>query len=119
MLGTTTRSLLVIAPHGDDEALGAGALIAKCELLKIPVHVVIVATDASNHYGLARPTTLEERLAEIEDSARILGFTFEVLFAGRDKLERLDTLPLRRARRRDRKDRRRACARYRRATARR
>jgi LmbE family N-acetylglucosaminyl deacetylase len=95
MLGTTTRSLLVIAPHGDDEALGAGALIAKCELLKVPAHVVIVATDASNHYGLARPTTLEERLAEIEDSARILGFTFEVLFAGRDKLERLDTLPLR------------------------
>jgi LmbE family N-acetylglucosaminyl deacetylase len=96
MLETRTiTSALIISPHGDDEALGAGALIADCARRPIPVHVLFVATDASRHYGLGRETTLAERLEEITASARVLGFTYDVLFAGQGKLERLDTLPLR------------------------
>jgi LmbE family N-acetylglucosaminyl deacetylase len=89
------KSTLVVAPHGDDEALGAGALIAKCSSDGVPVHVLVMATDPSRHYGLDRETTLAERLEEIEASAQLLGFTFEVVFAGKNKLERLDTVPLR------------------------
>jgi N-acetylglucosamine malate deacetylase 1 len=89
------RSTLVIAPHGDDEALGAGALIAKCSSDGVPVHVLVMATDPSRHYGLDRQTTLSERLEEIAASAQLLGFTFDVVLAGQDKLERLDTVGLR------------------------
>jgi LmbE family N-acetylglucosaminyl deacetylase len=96
MLGTQAiESALVIAPHGDDVALGAGALIAQASKEGIAVHVLFFATDASPHYGLGRETTLDERLEEMSASAKILGFTYDVVYAGEGKLERLDSLPLR------------------------
>jgi len=40
---TTTRSCLVLAPHPDDETLGAGATIARKRAAGTPVRVVVVA----------------------------------------------------------------------------
>ena len=89
------ESVMVIAPHGDDEVLGAGGLLAKCQQRGLPVKVLFLAVDASHHFGLDTPTTLEQRIAEIEAASRFLGYEYEIAFAGRQLLERLDTLPLR------------------------
>lgn len=89
------RSVMIVSPHGDDEVLGAGGLIAKCRAFDIPVHVLFLAVDASEHFGLQGPTTLEQRVAEIEAAAGLLDYHYKVAYSGQQKLERLDTLPLR------------------------
>jgi LmbE family N-acetylglucosaminyl deacetylase len=86
------RSILVIAPHADDEVLGAGGLMMKAAREGATVHVVFMAVDALKHWGLDEPTTLEGRIAEIDDVAARLGFTYEILYAGRDLIEQLDTV---------------------------
>lgn len=50
MLGDAS-SLLVLAPHPDDESLGCGALIAACAAEGRPVHVVVVSDGRFSHPG--------------------------------------------------------------------
>jgi LmbE family N-acetylglucosaminyl deacetylase len=89
------RSALVVSPHGDDEVLGAGGLIARLTAAGAKVRVLFLAVDASPHYGLAEPTRLEERLAEIQSAARLLKYDYRIAYSGKQLLERLDTLPQR------------------------
>ena len=89
------RSALIIAPHGDDEVLGAGGLIAKLTQAGATVRVLFLAVDASSHYGLSRPTTLEERLQEMRVASHLMGYEYQVAYSGMGMLERLDTLPQR------------------------
>jgi LmbE family N-acetylglucosaminyl deacetylase len=86
---------LIVAPHGDDEVLGVGGLMAKLSAAGGSVHVLFFAVDASNHYGLPEPTQLAQRLEEIEAASRLLRFSYEIVYSGRGLLERLDTLPQR------------------------
>lgn len=88
-------SALIVSPHGDDEVLGAGGLIAKLARAGARVRVVFLAVDASPHYGLAQPTVLDDRLREIATAARLLGYEYRVVYAGAGMLERLDTVPQR------------------------
>jgi N-acetylglucosamine malate deacetylase 1 len=88
-------SALVIAPHGDDEVLGAGGLIAKLTQAGAAVRVLFLAIDASHHYGLSRPPTLEERLQELRTASELMGYEYRVAYSGAGVLERLDTLPQR------------------------
>lgn len=89
------NSVMIVSPHGDDEVLGAGGLIAKCQAGGIPVNVLFLAVDASTHFGFDGETTLQQRMDEIEAAARLLGYRYRVAYAGEQLLERLDTLPLR------------------------
>jgi len=86
---------MVIAPHGDDEVLGAGGLIATLAASATPVRVLFLAVDASTHYGLAGSTTLTERLDEIDAASEFLRFDHRVVFTGTGQLERLDAVPQR------------------------
>lgn len=89
------NSVMIVSPHGDDEVLGAGGLIAKCQAGGIPVNVLFLAVDASTHFGFEGETTLQQRMDEIAAAARLLGYRYKVAYAGEQLLERLDTLPLR------------------------
>lgn len=89
------RSALIIAPHGDDEVLGAGGLIAKLTQAGAAVRVLFLAIDSSPHYGLSEPTTLEERLQEVRAVSEMMGYEYRVAYSGVGMLERLDTLPQR------------------------
>lgn len=89
-----TRAM-VIAPHGDDEVLGAGGLIATLTASVTPVRVIFLVVDSSTHYGLRGSTTVTERLEEIAAASRFLGFEQRVIFSGTGQLERLDTIPQR------------------------
>jgi len=71
-----TRTVLVLAPHPDDEAFGCGGLIALKRLEGCPVHVVFV-TDGSashpNHPTLSTTTLATLREQEARASLRVLG----------------------------------------------
>jgi len=70
------RSILVLAPHPDDEAFGCGGLIALKRLEGCPVHVVFV-TDGSashpNHPTLSTTALATLREQEARASLRVLG----------------------------------------------
>ncbi|MFH1807428.1 MAG: PIG-L family deacetylase [Pseudomonadota bacterium] len=89
------RSALVIAPHADDEAIGAGGLIARLTAAGVPVTVLFAVVDGFHHHGLEQPSTLEQRQQEIAAAAAILSFEYEVAYLGRDLIEKLDTVPQR------------------------
>jgi LmbE family N-acetylglucosaminyl deacetylase len=55
------------------------------------VHVIFMAVDGLKHWGYPA-TTIEQRIAEIDAVAARIGFTYEILFAGKDLIEQLDTV---------------------------
>ena len=66
---------LILAPHPDDETLGAGALIATLRALGVPV-TVVAATDGENAYDSSqdeRVALAVEREAEQESALGELG----------------------------------------------
>jgi LmbE family N-acetylglucosaminyl deacetylase len=82
----------VVAPHADDEVLGAGGLMARASRAGAKVHVIFMAVDGLKHWGHPEVTTLEQRIAEIEAVAARIGFGYEIVYAGRDLIEQLDTV---------------------------
>ncbi|SDQ69929.1 N-acetylglucosaminyl deacetylase, LmbE family [Curtobacterium sp. UNCCL20] len=58
-------SVVVVAPHPDDETLGAGGLIAAAADVGIPVHVVLVTRGEGSHPD--SPTTSPEALRSIRE----------------------------------------------------
>jgi LmbE family N-acetylglucosaminyl deacetylase len=94
LLGMERGSLLVVAPHADDEVLGAGGLMALAAGRGWRVHV-LYATLAT-YRSLARgdaPAAVTRR-AEMERALAVLGATgYDVLFEGAEHHLRLDVVP--------------------------
>jgi LmbE family N-acetylglucosaminyl deacetylase len=71
----STRSTLVLAPHPDDETLGAGGTIARCRAAGAPV-TIAVASDG-RHSSASSSLTPDElaaiRAAEVRTACRALG----------------------------------------------
>lgn len=88
-------SALIIAPHPDDEVLGAGGLLARLKRLGASVHVIFACVDGMKHYGLSHRTTTDQRMSEVRRVADVLSFEFSVLYQGLDLIEKLDTVPQR------------------------
>jgi LmbE family N-acetylglucosaminyl deacetylase len=63
-LGLAATSLVVVAPHPDDDVLGCGALIARVAP-RMPVRVVYVTDGAASHDG--SPTYPPARLREVRE----------------------------------------------------
>jgi LmbE family N-acetylglucosaminyl deacetylase len=95
LLSESLQRVLVVSPHGDDEALGCGGLLAKLSDRDCQVHVLYLAVDGFHHYGLDRETSYEERVREIEAVAELLGCSYEIAYGDKDLIEKLDTLPKR------------------------
>jgi len=95
LLSDQVGTVLVLAPHADDEVLGCGGLMASLSRRDVEVHVVYAAVDGSRHYGLDGTTTYPQRVAEIEDASRLLGFSYEIAYGDKGLMMELDTLPRR------------------------
>jgi LmbE family N-acetylglucosaminyl deacetylase len=61
------------------------------------IHVVYLAVDGFHHYGIDTDTSLDERIAEIDDVISLFGetTTYEIAYKGEDLIEQLDTRPRR------------------------
>lgn len=94
-LSEELERVLVVSPHGDDEVLGCGGLLAKLAERGCETHVIYLAVDGFRHYGLDHRTTFEERVSEIEAVTTLLGCSYEIAYGDQDLIERLDTLPKR------------------------
>ncbi|MGV9822972.1 PIG-L deacetylase family protein [Nocardia xishanensis] len=66
------QRVLVIAPHPDDEVIGCGGLISRVKREGGQVHVLYVAVDDLAEYSPAGRSTIEQRMAEIEQVAKFL-----------------------------------------------
>jgi len=88
-------SVLVVAPHADDESLGCGGLLAKLAGRDCNVHIIYMAVDGFHHFGLPAETTFHQRVEEIEKVTKLLGATYEIAYGDQDLIEKLDTLPRR------------------------
>lgn len=94
-LSENLQRVLVVSPHGDDEALGCGGFLAKLSERGCEAHILYLAVDGLRHYGLDRPTSYEERVGEIQTVARLLGCSYEIAYGDKGLIEKLDTLPKR------------------------
>jgi LmbE family N-acetylglucosaminyl deacetylase len=90
----TPRRAMVVAPHADDEVLGAGGLIAAARRAGWEVEVLFATVSGfpSSHTG--DQSAHEGRMAEVHRAMRTLGVTeYQVLFQGGGEHLRLDTVP--------------------------
>jgi LmbE family N-acetylglucosaminyl deacetylase len=78
---TDLRPLLVFGAHPDDIEFGCGGVIAKETAAGRKVHFVVCSRGEAASHG-----TPEQRVAEAEKSARILGATIQLIELGGDAL---------------------------------
>jgi len=77
--------------------MGCSGLMAKLAQHGSRIHVVYLAVDGFHHYGIDTDTSLDERIAEIDDVISLFGenSTYEIAYKGEDLIEQLDTRPRR------------------------
>lgn len=89
-------SLMVLAPHPDDEVIGCGGLMAKVAAAGGRVHVLFLTVGATQDFSARGQSTVDERLAEIERVAAHFSWDgWRVAWVGDEYHLRLDTVPQR------------------------
>lgn len=75
--------------------MACGGIMARLADGGVAVRVLFMAVDGFRHYGLDGRTTYEQRVAEIEQVAKLLRFDWSVAYGDMDLIEKLDTVPKR------------------------
>jgi glycosyltransferase involved in cell wall biosynthesis/LmbE family N-acetylglucosaminyl deacetylase len=70
----SANSVVVFAPHPDDEVFGCGGAILRHVMAGVPMHVVIVSDGAFNVSDEERQELIEIREAESRKAAIVLGY---------------------------------------------
>ena len=87
-------TILVVAPHADDEVLGAGGLVARAAARGARVHVAYLTISGFASDSSGTRSTPEERESEVDAACRTLGVTERsVLFRGEEHHLKLDAIP--------------------------
>ncbi|MBI2984086.1 MAG: PIG-L family deacetylase [Candidatus Kerfeldbacteria bacterium] len=94
MMRFSDQTILVIAPHPDDEVFGCGGLISRAKREGAKVHVLYMTVGTTQDFSRRGVSTQDERLAEIERVAKRLGFdNYRIAFPGNNFHLRLDMVP--------------------------
>jgi N-acetylglucosamine malate deacetylase 1 len=89
----SSDTLLVIAPHPDDEVIGCGGLIQKVKNAGGKAYVIFLTNGDTNDFSKNGPSTASERDIEIENVSKFLEFDgYHIAFEGNDFHLKLDTL---------------------------
>ena len=90
----TPRRALVVAPHADDEVLGAGGLIAAATESGWEVRVLYATVSGFRSAHRGDHPADDARMDEVRRALAVLGASgHDVLFMGEEKHTRLDTVP--------------------------
>lgn len=76
-LAISTRPVVVVAPHPDDETLAVGGLIAMLDERDVPVSVLAVTDGEASHPS--EPDLARKRRSEQEDALAELGFAGDLV----------------------------------------
>lgn len=94
MINLKKQTLLVIAPHPDDEVLGCGGLIKKIKDEGGKVFVLFMTNGTTQDYSKTGISTSQERLDEIERVSKYLGYDdYDIAFTGDKYHLKLDQIP--------------------------
>jgi LmbE family N-acetylglucosaminyl deacetylase len=86
--------ICVIAPHADDEILGAGGLLIAAQRAGIPSYVQFATVSGFSVLRGGTDSTLEQRTREVESVMNALAVTgYDVCFRGPEHHLRLDAVP--------------------------
>jgi LmbE family N-acetylglucosaminyl deacetylase len=93
MLNLANKTLLVIAPHPDDEVIGCGGLITKIKSLGGKVYVLYLTVGNTVDFTKKGLSTTDERLAEIKKVTQFLNIDgWRIAFPGDKYHLQLDTV---------------------------
>ncbi|MFD5179382.1 PIG-L deacetylase family protein [Nocardia sp. NPDC058379] len=88
------QRLLVVAPHPDDDVLGAGGLIARVKREGGSAHVLFVTAGDVADFSEVGTSTLDQKQREIAQAAAVLGLdSWHLALPGAAHNLRLDRLP--------------------------
>jgi LmbE family N-acetylglucosaminyl deacetylase len=88
------RTLLVVAPHPDDEIFGCGGLIYRVKQAGGKVYVLYLTVGTTKDFSKKGQSTLDERMREIEKVAKYMEFDgYRIAFPGDEYHLQLDALP--------------------------
>ena len=94
MIDFKNQTLLIVAPHPDDEVLGCGGLIRRIKNEGGKVYVLFMTVGDTDDYRKEGMSTGSERMQEIEDVAKYLAYdNYRIAFSGNQYHLRLDTMP--------------------------
>lgn len=94
MLNIDRQTLLVMAPHPDDEVLGCGGLIKRIKDNGGKVYVVFLTVGNTKDYSKSGSSTIQERIKEIEKVAKFLKYDdYKIVFPGDEFHLKLDQMP--------------------------
>jgi LmbE family N-acetylglucosaminyl deacetylase len=94
MLDLGAQTLLVVAPHPDDDVLGCGGLISRVKQEGGAVFVLFLTVGRTHEFTATGFSTAEERIEEIREVAKLLAYDgWRIAFEGDSYHLRLDALP--------------------------
>lgn len=93
MLNLDQKTLLVVAPHADDEVLGCGGLMQKVKQAGGKVYVLFLTAGDTVDFSGQGNSNLQDRLTEVEKATSYMSVDgYRVAFPGNQYHLRLDTV---------------------------
>jgi N-acetylglucosamine malate deacetylase 1 len=94
MISLKDQTVLVIAPHPDDEVFGCGGLIHRIKQEGGKVYVLYLTCGATKDFSQKGISTKEERMNELKKVAKFLEFDgWRIAFPGNEYHLRIDMVP--------------------------
>lgn len=94
MFSLKNQTLLIIAPHPDDEVLGCAGLIKRVKDQGGKVYILFMVAGDTKEYSKHGVTTTLDRISEIEKVAKFLKYDdYKVVFLGDTYHLKLDQIP--------------------------